>query len=159
MTRASFRHTMNHKDLLALFRSSHRSCSVEKYGLKNFANFLGKHLCWSLFLIALQVKISSAKRLLLFLLRQNTITSSSGEFELDLTSTESKVSIFFKTYRGSRPEVFSKKGVLRNFTKFTGKHLCQNLFFNKFAGLRQRCYRTPLVAASEFNNFIQSNAA
>ena len=24
-----------------------------------------------------------------------------------------------------------KKGVLRNFTKFTGKHLCQSLFFNK----------------------------
>ena len=31
----------------------------------------------------------------------------------------------------SCPEVFSKKGVLRNFTKFTGKHLCQSLFFNK----------------------------
>ena len=29
--------------------------------------------------------------------------------------------------RSSRPEVFCKKGVLRNFTKFTGKHLCQNL--------------------------------
>ena len=27
-----------------------------------------------------------------------------------------------------------KKGVLRNFTKFTGKHLCQSLFFNKVAG-------------------------
>ena len=24
-----------------------------------------------------------------------------------------------------------RKGVLRNFTKFTGKHLCQSLFFNK----------------------------
>ena len=24
-----------------------------------------------------------------------------------------------------------KKGVLRNFAKFTGKHLCQSLFFNK----------------------------
>ena len=36
----------------------------------------------------------------------------------------------------SRPEVFCKKGVLRNFTKFTGKHLCQSLFFNKVAGLR-----------------------
>ena len=24
-----------------------------------------------------------------------------------------------------------KKGVLRNFSKFTGKHLCQSLFFNK----------------------------
>ena len=31
--------------------------------------------------------------------------------------------------RSSRPEVFYKKGVLRNFTKFTGKHLCQSLFF------------------------------
>ena len=29
-----------------------------------------------------------------------------------------------------------KKGVLRNFTKFTGKYLCQSLFFNKVAGLR-----------------------
>ena len=29
-----------------------------------------------------------------------------------------------------------KKGVLRNFTKWTGKHLCQSLFFNKVAGLR-----------------------
>ena len=33
--------------------------------------------------------------------------------------------------RSSRPEVFCKKRVLRNFTKFTGKHLCQSLFFNK----------------------------
>ena len=30
-------------------------------------------------------------------------------------------------FRSSRPEVFCKKGVLRNFAKFTGKHLCQNL--------------------------------
>ena len=29
-----------------------------------------------------------------------------------------------------------KKGAHRNFTKFTGKHLCQSLFFNKVAGLR-----------------------
>ena len=28
------------------------------------------------------------------------------------------------------------KGVLRNFTKFTGKQLCQILIFNKVAGLR-----------------------
>ena len=34
---------------------------------------------------------------------------------------------------------FVKKSILRNLgilTKFTGKHLCQNLFFNKTAGLR-----------------------
>ena len=29
-----------------------------------------------------------------------------------------------------------KKGVLKNFKKFTGKHLCQRLFFNKVAGFR-----------------------
>ena len=34
------------------------------------------------------------------------------------------------------PEVFYKKGVLKNFAKFTGNHLCQSLFFNKVAGLR-----------------------
>ena len=30
-------------------------------------------------------------------------------------------------------EVFCKKGVFRNFAKFTGKHLC--LFFNTVSGL------------------------
>ena len=29
-----------------------------------------------------------------------------------------------------------KKGVLKYFTKLTGKHLCQSLFFNKVVGLR-----------------------
>ena len=39
--------------------------------------------------------------------------------------------------RSSRPEVFCKNGVLRNFAKFTGKHLYQSLFFNKVAGQLQ----------------------
>ena len=42
--------------------------------------------------------------------------------------------------RSSRLEVFCEKGVLRNFAKFTGKHLCQSLFFNKVAGLWHRCF-------------------
>ena len=29
-----------------------------------------------------------------------------------------------------------KKGVLRNFIKYTGKHLCKSLFFNEVSGLR-----------------------
>ena len=73
-------------------------------------------------------------------------------------------------FRSSRPEVFCKKGVHRNFAKFTGKHLCQSLFFNKVAvpatllkkntleqvfscefceiSKNAFCYRTPLVTAS-----------
>ena len=51
--------------------------------------------------------------------------------------------------RSSRPEVFCKKGVLRNFPKFTGKHLCQSLF-NKVAGLFKirlwhRCFPVNFV--------------
>ena len=38
--------------------------------------------------------------------------------------------------RSSRLEVFCKKGVLKDFTKFTEKHLCQSLFLSKVAGLR-----------------------
>ena len=45
-----------------------------------------------------------------------------------------------ETYRSCRPEVFSEKGVLRNFAKFTGKHLSQSLFFNKVAGARLTGY-------------------
>ena len=39
-------------------------------------------------------------------------------------------------YRSSRLELFCGKGVLRNFEKFTGKHLYQGLLFNKVVGLR-----------------------
>ena len=39
-------------------------------------------------------------------------------------------------YRNNHPQVFCRKGVLRNFAKFKGKHLCQGLFLNKVAGLR-----------------------
>ena len=42
----------------------------------------------------------------------------------------------FQKWRSSRPDVLFKNGVLRNFAKFTGKHLCQSLFFNKVAGLK-----------------------
>ena len=45
-------------------------------------------------------------------------------------------SIFLTTQRGSLLEVFYKRGVPRNSAKFTGKHLCQSLFFNKVADLQ-----------------------
>ena len=55
-----------------------------------------------------------------------------------LLSRKSKTQAQTRTLivRSSRPEVFCGKGVLRNFAKFTGKHLCQSLFFNKVVDLR-----------------------
>ena len=43
--------------------------------------------------------------------------------------------------------VLLKRRVLRNFAKFTGKHMCQALFFNKVAGLNTFSYRAHPVAA------------
>ena len=65
---------------------------------------------------------------------------------------------FFSWSRSSRSEVFYKEDVLRNFAKFTGKYLCQNLFFKTLARVfscefcevskNTFLHRTPLVAAS-----------
>ena len=70
------------------------------------------------------------------------------------------------------PDVFCKKGILRNFTKFTEKHLCQSLLFNKVDFIKKETlaqvfsckfceiskntflYRTPLAAASEVTEFF-----
>ena len=73
--------------------------------------------------------------------------------------------------RSSHQRCSIKKSVLRNFAKFTGKHLCQSFYFNKVVGLRPATlfnkrlwyscfpvnsakflrtsfYRTPLTTAS-----------
>ena len=51
------------------------------------------------------------------------------------------------THRSNRREVFCKKSVLRNFAKFTRKHLYKSLFFNKVAGLSNN-------QLSSFNSII-----
>ena len=38
-----------------------------------------------------------------------------------------------KRFQKQPPEVFYKKGALKNLSKFTRKHLYQSLFFNKVA--------------------------
>ena len=38
-------------------------------------------------------------------------------------------------FRSTHQRCSVREGVLRNFAKFTGKHLCQSLFFNEVAGL------------------------
>ena len=75
-------------------------------------------------------------------------------------------------YDGLRNQKQSSLGVLRNFAKFTRKHLWQSLLFNKIAGLTKETlaqvfscefyeisenssfYRTPLMAASVVWNIL-----
>ena len=42
--------------------------------------------------------------------------------------------VLFSTDRSNHRMCFARKGALKNFAKFTGKHLCQSLFFNIVAG-------------------------
>ena len=56
-------------------------------------------------------------------------------------------------FRSSHKRCSMKKGALKNFAKFTGKQLCQSLFFNKVASLyliskNTSFYGTPPVTAS-----------
>ena len=55
--------------------------------------------------------------------------------------------------------MFYKKSVLKNFAKFTRKHLCQSLFFNKVAGLNLQVYKKETLAQGffcEFGKFFKS---
>ena len=75
------------------------------------------------------------------------------------------VTIDVSFFRCSRPEIVYKTGVLKNFVKFTEKHLRRSLGFNKVAGLqagaisrkrlRHRCF--PVNFAKFFRTPILQN--
>ena len=87
---------MKDRDLLGLFRSSHRRCSIKKVVLKKFANFTGKTSVLEslfkacnlfkrdskagVFLLRTSILKNIYKRLLLFVSPESTISNSSGDF-------------------------------------------------------------------------------
>ena len=66
---------------------------------------------------------------------RNAQKNHKSSFALNFQANANVRNELIDPFRSSRPEVFRKKDVLRNFTKFTGKHLCQVLFSNKAATL------------------------
>ena len=61
-----------------------------------------------------------------------------GILQIDLLIFTFSRNTLLEIFRSTRPEVFCKKCVLENFTKFTGKRLSQSFFFNEVAGLRPK---------------------
>ena len=64
-----------------------------------------------------------------------------GDTQFSFFDPETLILIKFSSDNENVPEAVVqrcplRKGILRNFTKFTGKHLYQSLFFNKVAGMR-----------------------
>ena len=71
------------------------------------------------------------------------------------------------TLQKQPPEAFCEKSVLWNFAKFTGKHLCQSLFFNKvktlvqvfsckFCEISKNNYFTEHLRVTVFRSFIST---
>ena len=56
-------------------------------------------------------------------------------------------------FRSSHQRCFIKKGILKNFAKFIGKHLCQSLYFNKVIGLR------PIFKNTFFTKHLRPTAS
>ena len=79
--------------------------------LKNFGNFTGKHLYWSLFKLQLWRVVTLSRR-----------DSNTGGMR--------------RNYRRSRSNKFFKIGALKNFTNFTVKYLCWSLFLTKLQAWR-----------------------
>ena len=95
------------------------------------AIFARKHLCWSL-----QHKERSQERsfpvntvkflrIPFFTEHLRWLLLNRCDKSNRIYITLSKIAVgFMNCFRSSRPELFCKKGVLKNFTKLTGKHLC-----------------------------------
>ena len=69
-------------------------------------------------------------------------------------------------FRSSHQSCSVKKGVLRKFAKFTGKHLCQRLFFNKAEGLATQsltqvfsCEFCKISKNDFFTEYLQTTAS
>ena len=149
--------------------------------LKNFTKFTGKHLCRNPFLNKVPAWRSAtllkqklwhmcflwifAKFLRTGIFVENLQTAASEKTANELLIQHKKWCYWkpFKLFPKNVIKKHSNKSVqwlykiaiLKNFAKFTSKHLCWNLFFNEFSGLwpailfkwrlQHRCFLVNLV--------------
>ena len=67
--------------------------------------------------------------------------------------------MIWKILKSSHRRFSKKKAVFKNFAKFTEKHLCQSLSFNKSAGLRPATIENAALAqvfSCEFSKFLRT---
>ena len=55
---------------------------------------------------------------------------------IDTFITDTFMYLYMYLYQKQLQKMFCKKRCSQNFAKFTGRHQCQGLFFNKVAGIR-----------------------
>ena len=72
----------------------------------------------------------------LFFIFSRTVVLFTKNFLKEFFHAKSELRVPNSIYRSSHQRYSIKIGVPKNSAKFTGKELCQSLFFNKFACLR-----------------------
>ena len=73
------------------------------------------------------------------------------------TLTNKLLSYCLFYFRSSNQKFSIIKGVIKNFLKFTRKHLCQGLFFNKVAGLTPPDHCSFYFKLGRIAVYLQSN--
>ena len=72
----------------------------------------------------------------------------------NLVVRHNRVAKYLKKIQKQSPEVLCKKGVLKNFANFTGKHPCWNIFYNQVAGLQPAGFLKKDSNASNTSAFL-----
>ena len=94
------------------------------------------------------------------LMKQNLMWSDKFKIltpKWQLLKILSNLKYYCQIIRSSRPELFCKKVVLKNFAKFTEKHLCWSLFSSKVADVRPATLLKNKLRHRYFHlNFVKS---
>ena len=141
---------------MLIFRRSRSRMFSNIGALKKFAIFTGKHLCWPLQTFFYRTAIVTASTLSR---QQIAFSGEPGIYcwpsHWFLLRAPSKTQL---KPQKQPLELFCKKGVLRNFANFTGKHLCWSFFLIElqevcsFIKKRLRHRRFP----EEFTKFLRT---
>ena len=89
----------------------------------------------------------------------NTKTSEESDCQQQISYQEMSKKLKLNTFRSSHWRCSVRESVYRNIAKFTGKHLCQSLFFNKVAALRHRHGYFPVNFAKFLRTLFLENAS
>ena len=140
---------------MLIFKRSRSRMFFKIGALKKFAIFTGKHLCWPLQAFFYRTPIVTASTFS----RQQIFSGEPGIYcwpsHWFLLRTPSKTRLKPK----KQPlELFCKKGVLRNFANFTGKHLCSSSFLRElkevYSFIKKRLRHRRF--AEEFTKFLRT---
>ena len=109
------------RSIFYLHKSSCLEMFCSKVVLQNFAKLIGKHICQSLFFNKVACFHSPKGS------RNESVKCKKlGHHLLDFSHTNAH----FNVYISCHLRCYVKEGAIRNFAKFTWRHLCQTTFSN-----------------------------